>query len=294
VLLLPIAATALLLGVAWRIAARRDVGSGLLPARDSADPRLHLLSSPTAYALRAQTAGLAAWTIGSGAFAFILGIISKSISSADVSKSLEREIAKVGAGSIFTPRGYLGFTFILFVFALSLFACAQIGAARHEELDQQLETQLALPVSRRRWLSGRLALAAVAAAVISLTIGFFTWAGAASQGVDISLARLLEAGANCLPVALLFLGIAAFAYALVPRASSAIAYGVATVAFLWQLFGSLLGAPKWLVDVTPFQHVGLVPAAAFRPVSAAVMVAIGIVLAALAVLAFERRDLISA
>ena len=79
-----------------------------------------------------------------------------------------------------------------------------------------------------------------------------------------------------------------------PRASSGIAYGLATVAFLWQLFGSLLGAPKWLVDVTPFQHVGLVPAAAFRPVSAIVMIVIGVVLAAVAVLAFERRDLISA
>ena len=69
--------------------------------------------------------------------------------------------------------------------------------------------------------------------------------GAASAGVaDLSLPRMLEAGANCLPVAILFLGIAALAYALVPRASAGIAYGLAIVAFLWQLFGSLLGAPQ--------------------------------------------------
>ena len=73
---------------------------------------------------------------------------------------------------------------------------------------------------------------------------------------------MLEAGANCLPVALLFLGIAALAYALVPRASAGIAYGLVRVAFLWNLFGSLLGAPKWLVELTPFAHVGLVPGAA--------------------------------
>ncbi len=47
VLLLPIAASALRLVLAARIAARRDIGSGLLPAR-SAEPRLRLLSSPTA------------------------------------------------------------------------------------------------------------------------------------------------------------------------------------------------------------------------------------------------------
>ena len=78
-------------------------------------------------------------------------------------------------------------------------------------------------------------LASGGAVAISLVAGLFTWAGAASQGVSISLPRMLEAGANCLPVALLFLGIAALAYAIVPRASAGIAYGLVTVAFLWQL-----------------------------------------------------------
>jgi ABC-2 type transport system permease protein len=294
VLVLPLAATGLLLVIGARIASRRDVGSGLLGGRDSAEPRLRLLSSPTAYAFRAQRAGLAVWASSVGAFAFILGVVSKSISSAGISKSLDRELAKLGEGSILTPRGYLAFTFIFFVFAVSLFACAQLAGARHEEADQQLETQLALPVSRRRWLGGRLALALGAAAVISLSAGFFSWVGAASQGVSISLPRMLEAGANCLPVAILFLGIAALAYALAPRASAGIAYGLAIVAFLWQLFGSLLGAPRWLVDLTPFQHVGLVPAQAFQPVSAAIMIALGIGACAAAVIVFERRDLMGA
>jgi polyether ionophore transport system permease protein len=92
----------------------------------------------------------------------------------------------------------------------------------------------------------------------------FTWAGAASAGVDISLGHMLEAGANCLPVSLLFLGLAALAYAVVPRASVGVAYGLVTLAFVWQLVGSLVGVPDWLVDVTPFAHVGLVPTQSFR------------------------------
>jgi len=158
-----------------------------------------------------------------------------------------------------TPTGYLGFTFIFFVLAVSLFACAQVGAARHEEADQQLETLLALPVSRVRWLGGRLLLATCAAAAISLVAGLLTWMGAESGGVGVSLPKLIEAGANCLPVALLFLGIAALAYAIVPRASAGLAYALVTVAFLWDLVGSLLGAPRWLVELTPFAHVGSCP-----------------------------------
>jgi ABC-2 type transport system permease protein len=105
---------------------------------------------------------------------------------------------------------------------------------------------------------------------------------------------MLEAGANCLPVALLFLGIAALAYAVVPRASAVIAYGLVIVAFLWQLVGSLVGAPKWLVDLTPFEHVGLVPTQPFRLGAALVMLAIGAVSALAAIGVFRRRDLLGA
>ena len=105
---------------------------------------------------------------------------------------------------------------------------------------------------------------------------------------------MLEAGANCLPVALLMLGLAALAYALLPRAGTAIGYGLVVVAYLWQLFGSLLGAPRWLVQVTPFNHVGAVPVQPFRVVAALVLLAIAALAALAALTAFRRRDLTSA
>jgi ABC-2 type transport system permease protein len=282
----------LLLSAAWRLAAQRDIGSGVLPAHDQAPPRLWLLSSPTAQALRAEGSSLLVWLGSVGAFALIMGMVSKSISAAGISTSVRREIAKLGSGSILTPTGYLGFTFIFFILTVSLFACAQVGVARHEEADGRLETILARPVGRRGWLAGRLALAVAGAVAISLSAGAFAWAGGALEGVSISLPRMLEAGANCLPVAVLFLGLAALAYALIPRASAGIAYGLVTVTFLWQLFGSLLGAPHWLVELTPFAHVGLVPAQPFRLGSAAVMVALGALALLAAITRFERRDLL--
>jgi ABC-2 type transport system permease protein len=291
VLILPVAASALLLVIAARIAAHRDVGTGLLQARDSAPPRLALLSSPSAQALRTERTSLIVWLGGIGAFAYILGVVAKSTSSAGISKSLNRELGELGTGSITTPTGYLGFTFIFFVLAISLFVCAQIAAARREEADQQLETLFALPVGRGRWLGGRLLLAAVAATALALAAGLLTWVGAASGGVAISLPKLLEAGANCLPVALLFLGIAALAYAVVPRASSAIAYGLITIAFLWDLVGALLGVPRWLVDLTPFAHIGLVPAQPFQATGAVAMLAIAAAAGLAATWAFSRRDL---
>jgi ABC-2 type transport system permease protein len=291
VLLLPAAITVLLLTAAARIAAGRDIGTGVLPAHESTEPSLSLLSSPLAQALRSERASLIVWLSSVGAFAYITGVIAKSTSTAGISKSLQHEVSKLGTGSIVTPTGYLAFVFIFFVLAVSLFVCAQIGAAHREEADERLETLLCMPVSRRRWLGGRLVLAVAGATAISLTAGLLTWAGAESGGVSISLAGMLEAGLNCLPVALMFLGIATLAYAIVPRAGAGLSYGVVTVAFLWDLFGSLLSVPKWLVQATPFAHVGLVPAQPFRADAAVIMLGIAAASALAAVWFFQRRDL---
>jgi ABC-2 type transport system permease protein len=66
------------------------------------------------------------------------------------------------------------------------------------------------------------------------------------------------------------------------------------VTFLWQLVGSLLGAPAWLVDLTPFAHVALVPAQPFRAAAAVVMLAIGAASTLAAIGIFRRRDLLGA
>jgi putative exporter of polyketide antibiotics len=88
------------------------------------------------------------------------------------------------------------------------------------------------------------------------------------------------------------LAIAALTYAIVPRASAGIAYGLVTVTFLWQLSGSLLGAPNWLVNLTPFAHIGLVPAQPFRAAAAVIMLGIAVSSALAAMWIFQRRDLI--
>lgn len=294
VLLLPAASTGLLAALSARLQAGRDLGTGLLRERTRPRTSLALLSSPARHALRQERSSLIAWLAGVGLFALIVGVISRSVSSAGISEQLSRELEKLGAGSVLQPVGYISFAFIFFVFVVSLFVVSQVASARHEEADGRLETLLAHPVGRERWLGGRLALALMAALALSLVAGTLTWLGAVSQGVSVSGWRMLEAGLNCLPPAVLFLGLAALAYALVPRAGSGTGYGLVVVAFLWQLFGSLLGAPHWLVDATPFVHLGLAPVHAVRLGPAAVMVLIGVLAGLAAMAAFRRRDLIGA
>ncbi len=287
-----VALAACLLAAAAAIARRRDVGTGVLSGSDTAPPRLALLSSATGQALRGERGTLLGWAVGIGFYAVVIGLLADTFSSANLSRSLRESIERVGGASLTTPTGALGFYFLIFVFAISLFACGQVSAARHEEAESRLETLLALPLSRRRWLAGRVAIAVGAALGLALLAAVLAWAGAISQGTHVSLLRLLEAGLNCMPAALLFLGISVLGYALAPRATAPIAYGLVSALFCWYLFGAILGAPSWTLELTPFQHVALVPAQAFKVPQALAMVAIALLAGGLGLRTFERRDVL--
>lgn len=293
VILLFLALTAVLFALAAAIARRRDVGTGVFASADSEAPRLGLLSSPAAQALRSEYGTLLGWVFGIGLYAVVVGLLANTFSSASLSRSLRESIHRVGGASLTSPTGALGFYFLIFVFAVSLFACGQVSVARHEEAASRLETLFALPVGRRSWLLGRLGLAVAVAAGLALLAAVLAWAAALATGTHVSLPGLLEAALNCLPATILFLGLTALAYALLPRATAFVAYGLVSVAFCWYLFGAILGAPSWTLDLSPFQHIGLVPAQPFKVGEALAMTAVGALAALLALWGFERRDIVA-
>ena len=168
VLVVPLGAAVLLLVLAARIYATRDIGAGLLPSRDSAPANPRMLGSTTAHALREERGTLVIWMLALAAVGLVVGIVSKSINRTIISPQMERELVKFGVSQVDTPRGYIAFAFLLVVPAVSAFMCAQVGAARREEEEQRLETLFALPVGRIRWLAGRLGLAVAGAVAVSL------------------------------------------------------------------------------------------------------------------------------
>jgi ABC-2 type transport system permease protein len=131
----------------------------------------------------------------------------------------------------------------------------------------------------------------VASVALGILIGALAWAGAASQDAGVGFGSLVAAGANCIPAALLFLGLGILFFALAPRQSAGAAMTLVGVAFLWELVGAVLGAPSWALAVSPFHHVAAVPVARFDTAGAAVMVVAGTVAAAAGFAVFSRRDL---
>jgi ABC-2 type transport system permease protein len=64
-----------------------------------------------------------------------------------------------------------------------------------------------------------------------------------------------------------------------------------TLAVVVMLFGELLRLPQWLQDLSPFEHLALVPAQDFRWAPFAVLLAVAAGLSAAGQYAFAHRDL---
>ncbi len=286
VLLLFVATAAVLAAVALAVARARDVDSSLVRARGRSRSRTALLGSPTQAAARSELPTLLGWLLATGLFAFALGAFAHSVAE---------EIRKVSIHTygltITTATGYLAAIFALFALVVALYAAGRIGGLRDEEASGRLETLFALPVARRAWMGGRLALAAGATVALSLGVGVLAWAGAVVTGGGVSFADMLAAGGNCIAAALLFLGMGALLFAWVPRPSPGAALGLVAVAFLWELVGALLSAPWWLLTISPFHHVTQVPLVAADRRGTAVMLVLAAVAGAAGVERFARRDL---
>ena len=244
-------------GAAVLIAARRDLGASLSPRHVVPRSRDRLLGSTSRLAVRTELPTLVVWVVAAGTFAAILGAFAKSI--ADQASKIHLHAFT----QVTTASGYLALSFVLFTLAVSLFATSHISAIRDDESSGRLETLFALPIARRSWLVGRLAVATGSSVALALMVGVLAWAGAASQNSGVSLGSLVEAGANCVPAALCFLGLGALLFATFPRLSGGGALALVGIAFLWELLGALVSAPSWLLALSPFHHVAAVPQSAF-------------------------------
>jgi ABC-2 type transport system permease protein len=173
----------------------------------------------------------------------------------------------------------------------ALFVCGQLAAARDDESSHRLETLFALPYRRGRWLEGRIALTLAGTAACALAAGAGAGLGVLVTGAHMSFPRGLEAGLNVLPTEVLFLGIGVLFFALAPRRGVGFFYALVVVTFVWELFGALVSAPGWALDLSPFHHLAPVPAKPFAFLSALVMVAVRVSAAALGTIRFRHRDL---
>jgi polyether ionophore transport system permease protein len=286
-----IAFIAVLCGLTVYIAERRDMGASLVPDKDAARPRLRLLGGTLGLAVRETRGALVGWLLAIAAVGMIMGAIAKAAGEAMASASVGTFWNDVTRTKTIGTTTYLGIVFMMFMLLIVLMAASYVNAMREDEAEGYLDNLLTAPVSRMRWLGGRLLVLVVSVLLAGAVSGLFAWFGTASQRAGIGLNKMMQAGINSALPAAVIIGLGILTLGFKPRWTSAVMYAVIGWSFLLQLIGPAIKLNHWVLDTSLFYHVALVPAVDPRWGTNAMLVGIGVVTAIIGAVAFNMRDL---
>ena len=289
VLALPVALAAVTAGVAYQLAARRDLGAGLLPDRPGPAHAARWLASPLGLAWRLQRGSLLVWAAAFLVLGAVLGNIASAVTGILDSPQSRDFILELGGvqgltdAFLATELGFVG------IFAAA-FGVSSAMRLRAEETGQRTEPVLATAVGRTRYAASHLVVALAGSAVLLLAAGLGAGLSRAAHAGDTGeLGRLLGAAAVQIPAAWVLVGIVVAAFGLVPRASTA-GWAALVVFVLLGEFGALLKLKQWVRDVSPFAHVPRLPGGQFTATPLVWLVAVSAVLVAAGLVGFRRRD----
>jgi len=171
------------------------------------------------------------------------------------------------------------------------FAISSALRPRTEEDDGRLESMLATALPRGRWLLGHTlvtvggTVAVLLGAGGGLALGYLLVTGDPGRALRFSAPTLLYVA----PV-LVLAALAQVLYGLSPRVAT-LAWLPLVVAVVVMFFGDLLKLPQWFQDLSPFEHLALVPAEPFRWAPFLALLGVALLLGVAGQVAFARRDI---
>ncbi|GHG01355.1 MULTISPECIES: ABC transporter permease [Amycolatopsis] len=284
VLALGVVATGASVLVAVALAARRDLGAAVLPARLGRSEAKASLRSPLALAWRLQRGTLLVWTGCLGLVGLLMGGVAQNV--ADTmrdNRAVADVVSRMGGGGAVLDA-YLAGTMTLFGLAAAGYAVQATLELRAEETAGRAEPVLATAVGRVGWALAHLMFAFFGPAVVLAVTGWTTGL-AYGSGFGLVPAALAQ-----LPAVWVLTGLAASLIGFLPRCSAA-AWGLLAGFLLLSLVGTALQWSAVVLGLSPFQHLPRLPGGTFSAGPALWLVLIALVAGASGVFALRRRDM---
>ncbi|MEI6623538.1 MAG: hypothetical protein WCP28_16715 [Actinomycetes bacterium] len=295
VLLVPLVVTIALVGASVVVRRHRDTGEGLLVSHASRRSRRWGLSSPMAFAWRANLGVLLAWGAGVAAAGLVVGALLPTVEQYLATDASYRDmLVLMGMDVTQLTLGFVGLWATLLGLVIALYSVFRMGATRAEEASTRADFLLSRPVRRWRWLGGHVVCVVASVALLCAAAGAVMWLAGLATGAKISASDAFGAMFNTLPMVTVFVGLSVLVFGVAPRLTVVVGAAAAVVAYVLQMVGPALKWPDWLVGVSPFHHLEAVPVDPFGWPAAIVMVAIGVGLMVAGIVAFQRRDLVGA
>jgi ABC-2 type transport system permease protein len=273
-------------------AVRRDLRGGWVNPPVGRPPRLSLLGSVPAFAVRRTLRPLAGWSLGIAAYCLLIGLIAESMTRfLTENGQFAAAAAQAGFADLGSVKGYAGTLLTLLAVPIGVFAAVRIATLASDETGGRLTQLYAQPVTRRTVAGSEAATGAGGATVLALVAATSLWLGTAVAGADLPWTAALAGGVNGLPITALCVGAALLALGLTPRLVVSIGSLPAVGGFLWLVIADSIDAPAWVADLSPFAHLAAVPAQSPDWPGTAGMLTVAAALTAVGLWAYQRRDL---
>lgn len=287
-----VAAPVVLVTLALVLSAERDVGAGMVRAADTKQASTRLLSTPLAFATRRQSGELGAWAAAIAVLGLLSGGLAETLVGFPQSQPEATQLLQqVGMGAAITPGGFIAIMNVFYAVVLSAYAIASVHGDYDDETTNRLDLPYSNRVTRTAWLGSTVLTTMAVLVLLTIVLAVATWIGASAANAGLTIGDSFAAAANILPIPILFLGLAVLLHGVRPSWAAGIASVLAIGLYMVELLGPALSWPTWVLDLSPYHHLALVPAETAAWAALVVMLCIAAACGALGLLAYRRRDL---
>ncbi|MDR2381933.1 MAG: hypothetical protein LBE08_12335 [Bifidobacteriaceae bacterium] len=283
-------------GAAWLLAARRDQGAGLVPARRGAATASKSLLSLSGLVWRQTQTSLAAWAGGAVILGAAMGPVIGGMGDYLRDNPLMAGMLGVdtSASTDAMIEGFSGVIILYLAMLLAAYAILAIGQFHRDELAGLTALTLSGPVFRKRLL-GASALTALAGALLGVGLAAMSYmvAVASDPAVDrMVVLGIAGAGLRAFPGLIATVALAVFLVSVAPRlaALSWVPFGYA---FVYVILGGISDLPQWFRYGSPLSAINYATNTAVDWPAIAVLLILSAVLFTVGRQRFATRDLVA-
>lgn len=292
-LVLLVILSGLLLGLAFTLNNRRDLGAGLLQINGKKSGSRYLRGS-ISLLLWQEKGSLLIWVIGMAALGGSYGSIFNSFSKiANQTPVIQKVLGQSGIHHLQKQQllGFIGVLGIIFSVLAVVAGVLMMNRLYHEEKSTLVQVELTKPLSKTR-LFATYSFGALLVATLLLFIALMTVMVTGNRVLNVPLASkyFFQAFGAFLPAVWLFITLSAFLVGAVPKIKS-IVWAYLSLSFMLSYLGPLADLPKWFLKLSPFYWAKEVPQhdLAAGPVLILLVVAAGLLIAGF--ISYNKRDL---
>jgi ABC-2 type transport system permease protein len=282
----------IVIAVAYRLCAFRDIGQGLIPDRPGPAQAGKNLQSLFGLTWRISRGTVIAWAVGifvfGSVFGLVMGDVEYFVTDAEWFEQLMPPHPDFTMTEMFTVMMNLFLALFAVVPVLNL-----ILRLRSEERNGRTEGLIGLAISRKSHIAGFAGLSFLAAVLMPLIGMIGMWALSIPMlDAPMSFWNLLQAVMIFVPALWIMMGFSLAIIGLWPKGAMVV-WAYYAYVFISSFFGEMLNLPRWALYLSPFGHIPQLPMDDIRILPMLTLIVVAAILAVIGIIGYSRRDMVS-